>query len=90
MRSSECTRNGKVLLAEEHVYFGGMNLTYQLLVLTGESMNRYRIRVIKGDEVDAAELGTDLLTAVQWYRTIVQGTVTPCALQDVMHELQYA
>lgn len=78
------------ILMEEHVYFGGMNLTYQLLVHIGGKVNRYRIRVIKDTEAEEAELGTDLSGALQRYQRIVNGTVTPCALEDVMHELWYA
>jgi len=90
MKSSEPLLKGCMLLTEEHVYFGGMNLTYQLLVLAEKGMSCYRIRVLKNEEFDEAELGTDLMRAINRYQMIVRGTVTPCALQDVMHELQYA
>ena len=90
MDHAKKTAAGSPILLEEHVYFGGMNLTYQLQVHIGNTVNRYRIRVIKDSESAEAELGTDLLSALQCYQKIVLGTVTPCGLEDVMHELRYA
>ena len=90
MEHAKQASNAFPILMEEHVYFGGMNLTYQLKVHIGNTVNRYRIRVIKDSESEEAELGTDLMSALQCYRKIVHGTVTPCALQAVMQELRYA
>ena len=90
MEQTKQSSNTYPILLEEHIYFGGMNLTYQLKVHIGNTVNRYRIRIIKDSESEEAELGTDLLSAIQYYRRIVHGTVTPCALQDVLQELRYA
>ena len=79
-----------ILLTEDHIYFGGMNLSYQLLVQTDPRMHRFYIRIQKSEEVETAELGTDLYRAVRCYRQIVDGTVTPCTLEEVLLDLRYA
>ena len=90
MKSSEPLITGCMLLTEEHVYFGGMHLTYQLIAQSEKGWNHYRIRILKSEESDEAELGPDLLRAIDRYWMIVRGTVTPCALQDVIQDLLYA
>ena len=82
--------SGCMTLNEEHIYFGGMNLTYRLIAYTKNGISFFRVCVIKNEESDEAELGCDLLRAVEHYRMIVRGSVTPCALQDVIRELSYA
>ncbi len=89
MRTTKQTE-GSVLLSEDRIYFGGMNLTYRLSVCTGRSLHRYRIEVQKEDEFAAAEVGNDLERALSCYRSIVRGIVTPCTLEEVVRELQYA
>lgn len=79
-----------VLLTEDHIYFGGMNLSYQLLVKNDPKMHRFYIRIQKSEEVTMAELGIDLYRAVRCYRQMVESTVTPCTLEEVLLELRYA
>ncbi len=79
-----------IALCEDHVYFGGMQLTYRFLLLPGEVMHRYFIRISLGEETCEAEAGADLARAFGHYCCIREGCVTPCALDDVMQELQYA
>ncbi|MBQ8310370.1 MAG: hypothetical protein IJX80_05085 [Clostridia bacterium] len=90
MESSKLLFSGCMRLTEEHIYFGGMNLTYQLLAFSEKGLSRYRIRIVKNEESDVADLGTDLVRAVERYQMLVRGIVTPCALQDVIQELLYA
>ena len=89
MKSSTNAQN-RITLHKEHVYFGGMNLTYQLVLERGTELHSFCIRVIKGSEIREVDVGTDLSRALSWYEAIVRGTVTPCTLEEVIRELQYA
>ncbi len=79
-----------ISLCEDHIYFGGMQLTYRLLLAAGEVMHRYSISITLGEETCEAEAGNDLLRALGHYQRIREGCVTPCGLDDVMEELRYA
>ena len=79
-----------IALCEDHVYFGGMQLTYRFLLLPGEVMHRYFIQISLEGETCEAEAGGDLARALGHYCRIREGCVTPCGLDDVMQELQYA
>lgn len=80
----------QILLTEDHVYFGGMSLAYELHMVVGEPCRRFRIRVAKAEECSEGDIGCDLFRAVECYRSVVKGTVTPCTLDDVLQDLQYA
>ena len=43
-----------------------------------------------GEETCEADAGNDLVRALEHYCRIREGIVTPCGLDDVMQELQYA
>lgn len=79
-----------IVLTEDHVYFGGMCLSYELHMVEGAACRRFRIRVAKAEEFSEGELGCDLFRAVEYYQRVVRGTVTPCTLEDVLQDLQYA
>ena len=80
----------RIILCEDHVFFGGMQLNYQLLLLPHELQNQYYIAVLLAGERCEADAGGDLERALRQYRRIREGCVTPCGLDDVMRELQYA
>ena len=80
----------QVLLTEDHVYFGGMSLTYELHMVLGEPCRRFRIRVAKAEEFSEEDIGCDLFRAVEFFQSVVKGIVTPCTLGDVLQDLQYA
>ena len=84
------TNNKAIVLCHDHVYFGGMQLTYRFSVLPGEVVNRYFISISLSEETCEVEAGSDLVRALGHYRRIREGCVTPCALDDVMQELHYA
>ncbi len=77
-----------VALTEESVYFGGMNLKYQLLLYAGNLWNRFFIRVMRDGECCVADAGADLTRAFAWYQDVVRGSTTPCALTEVMRILR--
>ena len=81
--------NKTVVLCHDHVYFGGMQLTYLFSVLPGEVINRYFITISLGEETHEAEVGSDLVRALGHYRRIREGYVTPCGLDEVMQELYH-
>ena len=84
------TDGRRVVLCEDHVYFGGMQLTYQLSLLPHELQNQYYVAVLLAGERCEADAGCDLERAIWQYRRIREGCVTPCGLDDVMQELHYA
>ena len=86
----KATNHPIITLCEDHVYFGGMQLTYRLLLIPGEVLHRYSISISLCDETCEAEAGSDLLLALKHYQRIREGCVTPCGLDDVMQELRYA
>ncbi len=90
MKTSALNSQNRITLHEEHVYFGGMNLAYQLMLSRGEELHSFCIRVSKGSEVREVDVGTDLSRALSWYEAIVRGRVTPCTLEEVLRDLQYA
>ena len=78
-----------IVLCQDHVYFGGMQLTYRFSVLPGEGIHRYFIGITLENERNEVEAGNDLVSALGHYRRICEGYVTPCGLDDVMQELHY-
>ena len=79
-----------ITLCEDHIYFGGMQLTYRLLLIPGDVMHHYFISVSLDGELCEAEAGNDLARALCHYQSVREGIVTPCGLDDVMQELRYA
>lgn len=79
-----------IALTEDHVCFGGMRLKYSLLVTPENCLPHYRIRACLGIESDEVEVGNDLFKALECYRRVVEGVVTPCTLEEVLKELKYA
>lgn len=75
-----------ITLAEETVSFGGMMLQYRLLAKE-TYQDRFRIRVTSGQEQTEASVGSDISSALNSYRAVVNGRVTPCCLHDVMYDL---
>ena len=88
MKSSALSTQNRITLHEEHIYFGGMHLTYRLMLLRGEELHGFGICVMKGSEVQEVNVGVDLSRALSWYEAIVKGAVTPCALEEVVRDLQ--
>ena len=89
MKSFSKNNHNMIPLSEEHIYFGGMNLSYQLLLCKQADINSFHIRVVRETEIGEAEVGTDLSRALSWFQSIVRGVVTPCTLEDVIHDLQF-
>ena len=86
----KATNYHAIALCEDNVYFGGMQLTYRLLLVPGEVVHRYSISVSLGEETCEADAGSELSLALGHYQRIREGCVTPCGLDDVMQELRYA
>ena len=78
-----------MLLAEDHVHFGGMNLFYRLRVIGGDVQNRFSISISMLNESAEEEVGNDIENALRIYRRMIDGAVTPCALSDVISDLRY-
>ncbi len=80
----------EVTLAEDHIYFGGMHLDYRLSVRDANAGREFIIFVGKGSEHQEAGAGRELERALECYRRVVRGGVTPCTLCDVLEDLRYA
>ena len=76
----------RMVIEEEAVRYGGMILQYCLLICKGEA-ERFRIRVSVGVEAAEYGIGDCLDTALEYYRILVRGRVTPCCLGEVLEEL---
>lgn len=85
--NTEKTETGGYPLMEESVSYGGMLLGYGLYLRTGKPVGEYAIRVTLKDQSDEITAGGDLAFAMDCYRSIVRGSVTPCTLADVMEDL---
>lgn len=79
-----------LVLAQDVVRFGGMQLLYSLAVKKSDPSNRFEISISKDGEVATAEAGESLELALESYRSIVLGIVTPCTLDDVMKDFEYS
>ena len=75
-----------ITLAEETISFGGMMLEYRLLACETYH-DRFRIRVTSGQEQIETGVGSEIGSALDCYRAVVHGRVTPCCLQEVMCDL---
>lgn len=77
-------------LEEECVLFGGMLLRYRLeKERESGSDSGFSVRVNLGNEECVASLGSNLSFALDCYRMLVCGRVTPCTLNDVVEDWNY-
>ena len=76
----------RMVVEEETVRYGGMLLQYHLLICKDEA-ERYRIRVSLGEETAEYCIGDRVEVALERYRKLVRGRVTPCCLGEVLEEL---
>ena len=79
-----------LILAQDLVRFGGMQLQYTLSVRRAEPNNRFTIGVMLGEERAVSEAGEHLEIALEHYNRIVAGIVTPCTLEDVVRDFEYS
>ncbi len=86
MRMDQSTKQDCVTLAEETVSFGGMHLKYTLTV-DDRFSERFRVAVSSGEERSESGAGNELGFALNTYRAVLHGRVTPCCLEDVMCDL---
>ena len=86
--NQEMAAEDTMVLVEDVVRFGGMHLLYSLEVRRGDAGNSFAIRISKGDETAVAGAGSSLDYAMECYRRIVRGIVTPCTLEDVMSDFE--
>ena len=88
--NQEQIQSDSVILAQDVVRYGGMQLFYSLKVKTGKPVNVFEIAVSKEDESSTAEAGSTLDFAWFTYRSVVENIVTPCTLEDVMRDFEYS
>lgn len=79
-----------MLLAQDVVRFGGMQICYSLHVKEDFPTNQFEIRVSKDDERMRATVGICLDDAIEYYHSVVKGIVTPCTLEDVVKDFEYS
>lgn len=90
MKPALSEQNGRIALEEDHICFGGMKLTYQLLLNISGGVRHFSVRVLMEKESAEADAGYRLPQALDYYHSILFGAVTPCTLDDVMHDLRSA
>lgn len=88
--NQEKTTSAPMLLTQDIVRFGGMQLYYKLCVRESRPHNRFEISISLNDECVTAEAGEALDFALYSYRRIVSSIVTPCTLEDVMKDFEYS
>ena len=88
--NQEKRASSALLLAQDVVRFGGMQLYYSLCVKADVPNNVYEICIQKEDERCAVCAGEHLDFALDCYRRIIDGIVTPCTLEDVMRDFEYS
>lgn len=79
-----------MVLAQDIVRFGGMQLFYSLAVKKSVPNNHFVISVFLDGETASVNAGDDLDLALEHYRRVVSGIVTPCTLEDVMSDFEYS
>ena len=89
-RNQEDAIPQSMLLTQDIVRFGGMQIRYSLHVREDVPTNRFEIRVAKDDESMRAAAGDRLDDAIRYYHSVVEGIVTPCTLEDVMKDFEYS
>ena len=89
-RKQEEGMPSSMVLDREVVRFGGMQIQYFLRVREALPNNRFEICVVKDDEAVSVRAGDRLDYALDCYRKIVDGIVTPCTLEDVMRDFEYS
>lgn len=86
MKEDASCKGCRRILEQETVAFGGMLLEYRFWLASG-SEERFRVSVTLGSESAEYGLGDRLAPALERYRLLVRGRVTPCCLQEVLEEL---
>ena len=87
MKQFEKERETAEGLAQKCVTVGGMSLEYRFLYRRSSAV-RFSIRVDNGEETEEAGLCNDLCAAVERYRALIRGFVTPCTLRDIAEDMR--
>lgn len=79
----------KLLLREENRSFSTFSLIYRFYATEQENQPHFYIFVCTEQDFSETEVGSDLLRALSYFRKIVDESVTPCTLADVVSDLIY-
>ncbi len=78
-----------VTLKERSVQCQGLSLKYRLNVICEAHDTHYEVEVaLDGRECARATVGGDIEIALTLFDAICQGTVTPCALTEIIDEMR--
>ena len=78
-----------VVIDETHMQHQGLRLEYRLEAIARDRGTEFEMEVVlNAHERARAMLGCDLDSALFLYRRICRGTVPPCTLAEIVHELQ--
>ena len=75
------------ILADETILYGGMLLRYRLID-TEDAAGRFHLIAANGAECAKISVGDDICFAADCYRSVRDGRVTPCALEEVVADLR--
>ncbi len=79
----------KLLLREECLSFPPLSLIYRFYATEKENQPHFCIFVCTEQDFTEIDVGSDLLCALSYFRKIVDESVTPCTLADVVSDLIY-
>ena len=81
---------GRLLIQEDLQHQTGFPILYRLHAQGNESDSHFSISVtIPDEETCEVDAGSDLLRALNYYRRIKDGNVTPCTLTEILQDLRY-
>ena len=82
-------RKKELLIQTDTKTVCGIELTYRLIAVQKAKGARFLIVVNSREEQAGAEIGHELFRAMELYRIIVDGSVTPCTLSDILEDFAY-
>lgn len=75
------------ILADETALYGGMLLRYRLID-TEDAAGRFHLIAANGAEYAEISVGDDICFAADCYRSVRDGGVTPCTLDEIVADLR--
>ena len=75
------------ILADDTTLCGGMLLRHRLID-TDDAAGRFHLLAANGAECTEISVGDDIVFATDCYRSVRDGGVTPCTLEEVVEDLR--
>ena len=82
-------KTSRLLIKEETLHRRRMLLTYRLWSVGCGRRSYYLISITGNGDTAEARASSDAEIAMEEFRTVVKGTVTPCTLEDVLADYEF-